>query len=319
MNPWLRIRLDAYLELRRALGYPTRAQERLLGDFLVFIEPWEWQGFETARLAVEWLRSSSGGLSRSAQAGRLSMVRGFLSYLRAFRPDTTVPPFGLLPGRARPRRPRLLTALQIRNVLEAALTLGPKGSLRPRTYYTFIGLLAACGLRGGEAVRLDRADVLLELEPPRLLVRRTKFRKSRLVPVHPTTAEALRVYAGERDRLGYGPREEAFFLSEKGTRLTHGVAGRTFVSLLRRLGIRAPTGKGPSLHGLRHAFAVERLRTWYREGADTRARLADLSVYMGHARIDGTYWYLTATPELLGSAAARFEAFAGGSTGGGGT
>jgi integrase len=172
-----------------------------------------------------------------------------------------------------------------------------------------IGLLASSGLRVGEAVRLQTSDVRLDDRPPCLLVREAKFRKSRLVPLHLTTAEALRAYVRRRRDLGYDGLAETFFVSEHPGPLLAPSVRRTFVALARRAGLRPSVGPGPRVHDLRHTFAVGRLLAWYREGADVHARLPELSVYLGHVRPEDTYWYLTATPELLGTAAGRFAAF----------
>ena len=216
MNNDLKTRLEAYLQLRRALGFAMRVQERLLRDFVGFVEQRRVQGPVTAQLAFDWVWSTTRGLSSSAQAAPGSVwCEGFLTHLRAFVPSTEVPPFGLLAKKTRPQ-PHLYSQAQICALLEAARSLGPKDSLRPYTYFTFIGLLASCGLRGGEAIRLDRVDVELGQDPPRLHVRQTKFRKSRLVPVHSTTAGVLRTYSQESNRRGYDRYSDAFFVSEKG-------------------------------------------------------------------------------------------------------
>ena len=194
--------------------------------------------------------------------------------------------------------------------MEAARSLGPRGALRPHTVATVIGLLASCGLRAGEAIRLDIDDVDLVSDLPCLQIRRTKFRKSRLVPLHPTTAAALRAYAEQRRVLGYDGLSSAFFVSERGARLHYRVLARTFVQLARRLGLRGPVGtRGVSLHRLCHSFGVSRLAAWAQQGVVVRDQLPALAVYPGHVNPQNTYRYLTATPPVLEPAAARFEAF----------
>ena len=306
----LRIRLERYLALRRALGFAMRAEERLLRNFLAFLASRDPQGPIRAAAAVEWAcctpRCGAGGRAR-----RLSVVRCFLNHVRACAPETEVPGPGLLPRPAR-SAPHVYTETEIATLMTAALRLGPPGSLRPHTFATLIGLLASTGLRAGEALRLHRTDVRLHEDPPRLVVRWTKFRKSRLVPLHPSGADSLRAYAETRKRLGYDGRCDAFFVSERRGPLAYSTLGHTFVSLARQVGLRGPpAGRGPSLHGLRHSFAVRRLLAWYQDGVDVRERLPELSVYLGHARPRETFWYLTATPELLRLAADRFEALAG--------
>jgi integrase len=184
--------------------------------------------------------------------------------------------------------------------------------LRPHTYGTLIGLLASTGLRIGETIRLDREDVRLEEVPPHILVRETKFRKTRIVPVHPSVATKLHHYLDQRREFGYGGFTPAFFVSERGMRLSYHAILETWNILLESAGIH-PTadGRRPTIHALRHSFAVGRLLEWQRNGADITANLPHLSVYLGHTEPKNTYWYLTATPELLGAAAVVFERYAG--------
>jgi integrase/recombinase XerD len=220
-----------------------------------------------------------------------------------------VPETGLLAALRRPH-PYLFSPAQLGQLLEAVSRLGPRGSLRPHTYYALIGLLASTGLRVGEALRLSVADVRLDDDPPHLRIVQTKFGKSRLVPLHPSSAQKLRDYAQLRRRLGYHALGEVFFLSETGQALDYSVLWRTFARLTRRLGLWPVEGRRPSLHALRHTFAVERLVSWYRAGVDVRALAPSLSVYLGHVHPEESYWYFTATPELLEAAAHLFERYA---------
>lgn len=310
MTAGLLDRLDGYLTLRRALGFAMKAEERLLRDFLEFVDAQQPGQPVRAATAVDWA-TSSPGCGAGGRARRLTVVRGFLGHLRTFVPQTELPGPRLLP---RPTRgtPRLFSEAEVDALTQAARGLGPAGSLRPHTYATLIGLLASTGLRAGEACRLGRNDVCLHEEPPRLVVRRTKFRKTRLVPLHASAVAPLREYAELRRRLGYDGRCDTFFVSERRRPLAYGTLEHTFVALARGLALPKPHGtRHPSLHGLRHGFAVRRLLAWYREGADVWARLPELSVYLGHLKPQETFWYLTATPELLRLAAGRFEALAG--------
>jgi len=240
------------------------------------------------------------------------MARGFLAYLRTMLPETEVPDSGLVAAFRRPK-PSLLTPPQITALIHAAQDMGPHGSLRPQTFSTLLGVLASTGLRVGEAIRLTMQDVHLDEAPPLLHIRETKYHKSRLVPLHPTTAAPLRRYIALRTTLGSAALSDVFFVSEQGHALTHAALGRWFAQLCRQLGLE-PTAEGrrPSLHALRHAFAIERLRRWHQEGAAVQPLLCHLSVYLGHVRPRDSYWYLTATPELLSAAALRFQRYAAG-------
>jgi integrase len=286
-----------------------RATTSRLNDFVEFIEEKGHSGPITAQLAVEWSCATASTCGAAGQAQRLSMVRCFLSHLRAAVPETEIPDKGLLAKAPRPT-PYIYSPTEIQNLLAAASLLEPEGSLRPHTFRTLIGLLASTGLRSGEAIRLTVTDVQLDLGPPRLLVRETKFRKSRIVPLHATTAARLRRYSKERARLGYDAQADAFFISEQRRPLRYFEVRRTFETLRQGLGITTANGRTPKLHGLRHTFAVQRLLTWYREGADVKASLPNLSVYLGHVCPQDSYWYLTATPELLSAAAASFQTYA---------
>jgi len=299
--------LERYLELRRALGFEMRVEGRLLRDFLTFLQSRTLAEPLIAQAAVEWASSRGGS---KYQAGRLSMARCFLVHLRAHLPGIQVPATAMIPSGVRPT-PYIYSETQIAALMREASALKPAGSLRPHTYATLIGLLASCGLRPGEAVRLRDADVETEATPPRLVIRETKFRKTRLVPVDSSTADALRSYASMRKRLGYDDLTPTFFVSESGAPLAYSTVGATFLDIVRRLGIHGMVrSHGPNLRCLRHTFAVRRLLHWYSQGMDVNKLLPQLSVYLGHAKPQNTYWYLTATPELLRKAGTRFESYA---------
>jgi len=310
----LHVHLDAYLSVREALGFQMRAERTLLRDFVGFVEAHGDGGPIRAHLAVDWACASSAQRGRGGAAQRLSMARRFLTYLRATLPETEIPPSGLVASFRRPQ-PYLFTPSQITALIRAAHTMGPGGSLRPHTFATLLGVLASTGLRVGEAIRLQVHDVHLEATPPVLHIRETKFHKSRWVPLHPTTVAALRHYSTVRTTLGYAALSDVFLVSEQGGPLTYSPLRRGFLALCHTVGL-GPTASGrrPSLRALRHSFAVQRMQCWYQEGRDVQGLLPHLSVYLGHVRPQESYWYLTATPELLAAAAERFHAYAAGGT-----
>src|SRR2546422_7367840 len=183
-------------------------------------------------------------------------------------------------------------------LLTAARRLPSVTGLRPSTYATLLGLLAVTGMRLSEALHLDRPDV--EMSHGSLTIRQTKFGKTRCIPLHPSTREVLHQSARFRDQLGPWPSTLRFFLSERGTPLTVWSVQRTFVQLSCQIGLRDATARsGPRLHDLRHSFAVRTLLHWYRTGADVEQRMPTLSAYLGHAHVNDTFWYLSATPELF--------------------
>jgi integrase/recombinase XerD len=306
----LHLYLDAYLSVREALGFQMRAERTLLRDFVGFVALHGDGGPIRAQLAVDWACASSAQRGRGGAAQRLSMARRFLAYLRATLPETEIPSSGLVASFRRPQH-YLLTPPQITALIRAAHDLGPPGVLRPHPFATCLGLLASTGLRVGEAIRLTVQDVDLDATPPVLHIRETKFHKSRLVPLHPTTLMPLRHSTMLRTALGYAALSDIFFVSEQGGPLTHGLLRRWFLAVCHTVGLGPPDGgRRPSLRALRHSFAVQRMQRWYQEGQDVQALLPHLSVYLGHVRPQESYWYLTATPELLAAAAERFRAYA---------
>lgn len=306
----LHLYLDTYISVREALGFQMRAERTLLRDFVRFVEDAQPSGPIRAQMAVDWACASSAKRSPSGASQRLSMARRFLAYVRAALPETEVPERDLVASARRPK-PFLFRSGQLHALMRAAQEAGPQGALRPYTLSTLIGLLASTGLRVGEAIRLTIADVHLESVTSFLHIRETKFHKSRLVPLHASTADQLRHYMNMRTQLRYDALSDVLFVSEQGQALNHEALGRWFTAQCKQLGIEPINGgRRPSLHALRHAFAIERIRQWYQEGIDVQALLPHLSVYLGHVRPQESYWYLTATPELFTAAATRFERYA---------
>lgn len=187
-------------------------------------------------------------------------------------------------------------------MLRAASALGPRGSLRPKMYTTMLGLIAATGLRISEAIRLRLGDVTTA----GLVVRETKFRKNRLVPLHQTTRQALEAYLKVRTK--FAGTDDAVFLSERGTGLRYTTVISSFLALLRSVGIHpGPGQRGPRIHDLRHTFAVRSLEQCVGNGEAVARHMVALSTYLGHAHIFDTYWYMQATPRLLADVAAQSE------------
>ncbi len=294
--------IENYLALRRALGFKLRHETWWLPSFASFLEK---QGRDviTVDLALRWAQLPTD-VNPAWWAKRLSAVRHFARYHQAFDPRTEVPAPDLLPYRRQRRRPHIYAKDEILVLMEQASLL--RRPLMAATYKTLIGLLAATGMRVGEAITLDHRDV--DWARARLHVRISKFRKSRYVPVHDETVCALRAYAVQREQLRPPHRtSSSFFVSSVGTRLIYNNVARTFARLVRQTGIEPRVGRLPRLHDLRHSFAVAILRDWYRADVDIDSRLPALSTYLGHVNPTTTYWYLTATPELLALASERAE------------
>jgi integrase/recombinase XerD len=299
--------VEDYLAMRRALGFKLAKEGRLLRDFAAFAEA-AGAGTVTTDLAVAWAILPQNA-SPVWAAQRLTMVRGLARYLQAVDPATQVPPVGVLPARTRRVTPCIYSDAEVAALMTAARML--RNPLKAATFETLIGLLAVTGMRGSEAMALDRGD--LDTTVGLLTVRATKFRKSRQLPLQVTTLRALASYQAVRDRLCPAPATASLLVSATGARLCQATVQPAFRRLLRQAGI----GQGPprpraTIHGLRHSFAVKTLLGWYRDGQDVQARMPSLSTWLGHVAPAATYWYLTGTPELLALAAGRLEAATGG-------
>jgi len=300
----LRARAEEYLAMRRALGFRLTTQGRHLISFVAFCEERS-ADHVTADLAVQWATQVTRGSGNEVyQARRLDVVRIFARHLQALDPATEIPPEDVLARRYLRIQPYLYSPAEIAALMTAAGALRP--ALRAATWRTLIGLLAVTGMRQGEACRLlcDDAD----LETGTLVIRDSKFGKSRLVFLHPTAVAALRSYERARDQAFPEPEAATFLVNSRGRPLNGHNLPHTFAPLAVAAGLQVPPGqRAPRLHDLRHAFTVATLLDWYRDGGDVQARLPLLSTWLGHVDPKSTYWYLQAVPELLALAAERLE------------
>lgn len=298
--------VEEYLAVRRALGAQICRTAASLNRFVEFLEC-EGADFVTTQLALRWARMPADA-QPATWAERLGVVRRFAAWRSVTDPRTEIPPRGLLPHRRRRKPPYVYSDEEIERLVAQAARLPSAAGLRGPTFATLFGLLAASGLRLGEALALDVADV--DLRDGVLAVRKAKFGKSRFVPLHDSTRRALARYAETRNRILPRRPVEAFFVTERGTRIRHAMAEWTFAKVSCAIGLRAPappsySGRGPRLHDMRHRFAAARLVAWYRAGLDVERELPKLATYLGHVHVRHTYWYIEAVPELLGLATER--------------
>lgn len=292
--------LADYLRLRRALGFTLARPGRELPQFIAYLDA-SGAATITVEAAVAWAKSATGA-SPITWSHRLGAVRGFARYLATIDPATEVPPCGIF-GKQQRHTPYIYSPEQIARLLTAAGQLHPQ--LRAMTYQALFGLLAATGLRIGEAVALTGPDV--DLDTGVLRVRHAKFDRERLVPLHPSVTSELGLYAAHRGELALAGGTDAFFVSGRGTPLRSTPIHNTFHTLLAPAGLPTEPGQRPRVHDLRHAFVVHTLIGWQRDGIDIAARLPMLSTYLGHVNPASTYWYFTAVPELLQLAATALE------------
>ena len=290
--------LSDYLRIRRSLGFRLQQQGGALRNFVAFLQA-QGASYITTELALRW--ATQPAKAHPAQwAWRLGRVRRFAMWCSATEPRTEIPPTGLLPHHRRRKPPHIYSDEEIERVLRRTQQLSSRKGLRWRTFTTLFGLLVATGMRVNEALSLDQSDV--DFDRGILHIRRTKFGKSRYVPIHHSTVDALKKYVEARGRLFPTPTNPAFFVSERESRITGKMARHTFAKLSQQLGLRVPAkyhGRGPRLHDLRHRFAIRTLIHWYRTGLDVERELPKLATYLGHVHVNESYWYLEAVPELL--------------------
>jgi len=293
--------VENYLRLRRALGFKLDREGRLLPQFVAYLET---AGAATvsSELAIAWARLPAG-VQPDHWAKRLGVARKFAAYLQTIDPTTEIPPPDVFPARHHRPTPYLWSQSEICRLLEGAR--GLRSPLRAATHEVLFGLLAVSGMRIGEAIALQRDDV--ELSTGVITIREAKGDRTRLVPLHPTATGALRGYAARRDRVCPKPRSSAFFISTAGTALGKCQVERTFVKITTQVGLRTAEAH-PRIHDLRHSFAVHTLIGWQQSGVQIDERIAALSTYLGHSSPAGTYWYLSASPELMQLAAERLHA-----------
>lgn len=294
--------LGDYLRLRRALGHKLAEHERQLNRFVARLDD-AGASFVAMADALAFVLDPDLDPASSNPAKRLMAVRGFTRYLSAIDPRTEVPPAGLVSYRPSSRAPWLFSDRDVAAVVRAARASTPS-AFRAETLASLIVLLAVTGMRVGEALRLDCCD--LDGDQAVIKVRDTKFGKGRDVVVSASTFDALTAYRCRRDSRR--PATARLFVSLSGTPVIYSNFSLTFRQAVLAAGVGAEASTRPRAHDLRHSFAVRTLLGWYRAGLDVEALLPRLSTYLGHREPRFTYRYLSATPELLGQAAARLEA-----------
>ena len=291
--------VHTYLAVRRSVGFDLRWQGDALKSFAAFSEA-RGQHYVSAAVAIEW-----AGCARhvTQRARRLGIVIRFARYLYAEDRRHEVPP-AIFGAEKSPRpTPYILAAEHIRQLVDAASQSGSP-TLRRATYSTFFALLACTGLRVSEAIRLRFADIT----PDGLVIRETKFRKTRLVPLHPTAQVGLNRYL--QQRRPYAPADDHVFVSLHRKPLLGRDVITAFRSAVKQIGLPDTRGARPTAKSLRHTFATRALQTCP-DGRDAVTRhMVALSTYLGHKSVAETYWYLEAVPDLLRDIADQAEGLA---------
>jgi len=292
-----------YLRLRNRLGHDLAEYHRLLPRFVAYLDQ---IGAPTVTIAtaLEWALAPDVDPATSNPARRMTITRRFAQHMAGLDPRTEIPPPGLISFHQRWHPPFIFTRADL-ELLVTQAQRQVRGRLPAATHSTMLGLLGATGLRVGESIRLDRSDI--DWIDAVLLIRESKFGKSRLIPIRPSALAALQHYADIRDEHHPKPSTASFFVSIRGARMVYPTIHTVFRNLCCTTGIGASAPRPARIHDLRHSFAVNTLLGWYRAGQDVEAKLPTLSTYMGHRDPRSTYWYLSAAPELLQLAAQRLE------------
>lgn len=296
----LRQTVDNYLQMRRSLGFKLEKEGRLLPDFISFLERHSATHI-TSDLALQWATAPSNATIQW-WARRLTIVRQFAQFVSTIDSDHEVPAKNLLPQyKSAKLVPYVYSDDDIRCLMHKA---GGLHELKAKTYSTLLGLLYTTGMRVGEVIDLNNSDI--NWQQGVLTIHHAKFNKSRQLPLHPSTTAVLRQYADIRDS-SVCPHSPSFLLSLAGTRLHYKNVHVTFLSLIRDTYLNDQQPHRPRIHDFRHTFAIRTLTRWYQEDLDVDVLLPSLSTYLGHVSPSTTYWYLSATPELMEQAAKRLD------------
>jgi integrase len=291
--------VESYLAMRRATGFTLSNTEYLLRSFAHFATDRGQAHVRTATV-IDWASLAGKVAQRHT---RYQTVCRFTQYLQLEDPRHELPPTNYFGYRKTRRIPHIYSCGEIAGLIAAAMRLPSSDSLQPKTYATLISLLAATGLRISEALHLLVSDIT----PNGLLIRRTKFQKTRLVPLHDTAVVGLGHYLTYRQGMGGGG--DHVFVADDGQPLVYGKVHRMFRKLLKSAGLKPSGGRWPRIHELRHTFAVRALESSPTGRQRIGQHMLALATYLGHVNINSTYWYLETTPELLSDIAVVTESF----------
>lgn len=300
--------IEDYIKERRKLGYVMEKDGKYLYHFIQYAHTIGHKGPITTKLALQWAE-----LPQKCKPGqwvkRLGIIRGFANYMKLIDPKTEVPPEGIIRYRHRRPTPHIYSEQEIINIMKAARKLTTKNGngLQPHTYTALFGLLVCSGIRITEALRLSRDDI--DLNSGILTIIEGKFKKSRLIQLHPTALKPLKYYIKKRDKKFPIPKTNFFFVNKHGNSLKWQSVVNTFRRMLFSLGCCKKGDKGPRIYDIRHTFATRKLLEWSRNGEDIDQKIQYLSTHLGHAQVADTYWYLSAIPELMEIVSSRFEKF----------
>lgn len=297
--------INQYLQLRRSLGSILRGDEYTLNKFDLYLSRYFPDAKTVTKSMIVGYLQAVKHLHTTTLYHHFMALRQFCRFLFQLNPDTYVPEKKLIRRGPTIRRPYIYTPEELMKLIKLARMLTPQESLRPHTYGTLISLLWVSGLRIREALKLNLEDV--DTDNAIMYIRESKFFKSRLVPLAPSSAAALETYKRLRAEHGYDQRPGApFFINNNARRCSYSIVCITFRNLVRQLGIRTVQGRNPRLHDFRHSFATTYLNEVYQEGKDPNTFLPLLATYLGHVKIRDTQIYLHPSSGLLSTAGEKF-------------
>lgn len=299
--------VNDYIEYRRISGFKMQTAELLLLNFAKFIDNKNYRGPITEAIAIEWAQLSRKA-TRITWARRLEVMRSFAKFCSITEPDTEIPAKTIFGPAHRRLVPYIYQDKEIYQLLNGTRILVPYNSMRSISIKCLFGLLYATGMRVAEALALKPDDV--DLNHGLIAIKQTKFNKSRLIPIHGSTIQALRIYCNKRNKCLEVSEICAFFIMDDGSALKYRAVRYAFLRISGMLGWRSdPKAKHPRIYDLRHTFVCNRLILWYRDKVDVLNALPYLSTYLGHVNITSTYWYITGVPQLMNITSKRFEKF----------
>lgn len=297
--------VESYLALKRQLGYELIREGEYLQNFACYADKQRDTNSLSVDLALRWANLTQPDAAITV-AKRFGAIRPFSRYLVMLGYDSVILPSHFLASIHRRLPPYIFSETEVAELMRSALNLPPKNGLRPVTIETLIGLLVSTGLRPGEAVRLQCQDV--EVDSGEVTIHNSKGWKQRVIPLSPSTVDALKAYMMFRDSINLLGQNASFFQLDNGRSLNIRSAGHAFRCLRKTTGLSVKfNGRYPRLYDFRHTFVCRRVLKWYQSGDEIDCRVAQLSRYIGHKKVSNTYWYLTATPALMDYASKRFS------------
>ncbi len=305
----LKTAVDKYIQLRQSLGYKLRCEKYILYDFVRYMKK-EKTDVITIDHAITWAKSRKNA-KKARWSCRLSAVRCFSKYYKIIKSESQIIPDKILSFKYERKAPYIYTDKDVINILNACNSLYPKNPIGKYTYKTLLGLISVTGMRISEAIALQEDDI--NFKDKYITVNKSKFNKSRIIPVSDSVIKELKKYQKKRDNYLPEIKKSSFFISVKGGRPYYSTVQKDFRKIIDSAGLNPKVGgRRQRIHDFRHTLAVRVLLMWYRNGDNVSQKMPILSTYLGHVEPRDTYWYLSAVPELMKLTSQKLEIYLGG-------